>query len=63
MYPGGFKSETLQELRQRRPEEIIRKAVRGMLPDNKLRDSMLKRLFIHPDEIHQYTDKNFVNLK
>jgi len=57
MYPGGFKSETLRELRGRRPEEVVRHAVRGMLPDNKLRDSMLKRLFIFSGEEHTYKDK------
>lgn len=57
MYPGGFKSETLKELRQRRPEDIIRHAVKGMLPQNKLRDKMLKRLFVFAGETHTYQDK------
>ncbi len=57
MYPGGFKSETLQELRARRPEEIIRLAVKGMLPDNKLRASMMKRLYIFADENHPYAER------
>ncbi|HUD44286.1 MAG TPA: 50S ribosomal protein L13 [Patescibacteria group bacterium] len=63
MYPGGFKSESLEELRARKPEEIIRRAVRGMLPDNKLRDMMLTRLFIFSGETHNYTDKKFINVK
>ncbi len=57
MYPGGFKSETLRELRQRKPEEIIRHAVKGMLPDNKLRATMLKRLFISGGADHRFSDK------
>lgn len=57
MYPGGFKSESLKELRARRPEEVIRYAVKGMLPQNKLRDKMLKRLFIFAGEEHSYADK------
>lgn len=56
-YPGGFRSETLRELRARKPEDIIRHAVKGMLPDNKLRDRMLKRLFIFEGPEHTYTDK------
>jgi len=56
-YPGGFRSETLKELRSRRPEEIIRHAVKGMLPDNRLRDKMLKRLFVFPGSEHTYADK------
>ena len=56
-YPGGFRSETLKELRDRKPDAIIRHAVKGMLPDNKLRAKMLKRLFIFSDAKHTYTDK------
>lgn len=56
-YPGGFKKETLRELRSRKPEEIIRHAVKGMLPQNKLRDRMLKRLFVSAGEEHKYADK------
>ena len=57
MYPGGFKSETLKELRARKPEDVIRHAVKGMLPQNKLRDKMLKRLFVFIGEEHTYQDK------
>lgn len=60
-YPGGFRSETLRELRGRRPQEIVRRAVKGMLPDNRLGDKMLKRLFIFSESDHTYTDKKFVN--
>src|SRR6202050_4674195 len=35
-YPGGLKSRTLQEMLDRRPEEVIRLAVKGMLPRNRL---------------------------
>lgn len=56
-YPGGLRSETLEDLRKRKPEEVIRHAVRGMLPQNKLRDKMIKRLFIFPEVEHSYLDK------
>ena len=56
-YPGGLKVETLEKLRLRKPEELIRHAVKGMLPQNKLRDRMLKRLFIFPEEEHLYGEK------
>lgn len=49
MYPGGFRSETLEELRGRKPQDIIIHAVKGMLPQNKLRASMLKRLYVYPN--------------
>lgn len=56
-YPGGLRSETLGELRKRKPEEVIKHAVKGMLPQNKLRATMLKRLLIFPEETHTYQDK------
>lgn len=56
-YPGGFKSESFQELIQRKPEDVIIHAVKGMLPQNKLRASMLKRLFVFKDAEHKYSDK------
>jgi large subunit ribosomal protein L13 len=56
-YPGGFKSETLRELRARKPEDIIMHAVKGMLPDNRLKDKMLTRLFIFSEAEHKYEDK------
>jgi len=56
-YPGGLRSETLGDLRERRPEEIIRRAVKGMLPKNKLQKSMLKRLHIFASGEHEFKDK------
>ncbi len=56
-YPGGFKSETLSELRARKPEDIIIHAVKGMLPQNRLRDQMLNRLKVFESEKHDYEDK------
>lgn len=56
-YPGGFKKETLKELRARKPEDIIIHAVKGMLPQNKLRDRMLRRLFVFAGVEHKYADK------
>ena len=56
-YPGGLKIEALGDLRQRKPEGVIRHAVSGMLSQNKLRDRMLKRLYVFMGEEHQYKDK------
>lgn len=56
-YPGGFKKETLSDLRERKPEEIITHAVSGMLPQNKLKAKMLKRLYVFAKEVHTYGDK------
>jgi len=56
-YPGGFKSETLKEMRERKPEKVITHAVKGMLPDNRLQDRMMTRLFVFAGEEHTYGDK------
>lgn len=56
-YPGGFKAESLKELRARRPEEIIKHAVKGMLPDNRVGSAQIKRLHIFADAEHRFADK------
>ena len=56
-YPGGLRKITLSEYRASRPEEIIRHAVAGMLPKNKLRASMLKRLYVSAGSEHKFGDK------
>jgi large subunit ribosomal protein L13 len=56
-YPGGFRRETLEKLRIRKPNEVIRHAVAGMVPQNRLKASMLKRLYVFPTEVHTYGDK------
>ena len=57
-YPGGIKSRTLAEMLERRPEEVIRKAVKGMLPRNRLARQQLTKLKVyagpeHPHEAQQ----------
>ena len=61
-YPGGLKTETLKALKNRKPEEVIFHAVKGMLPQNRLRDRMMGRLFVFLEEEHKYQDK-FKNQK
>ncbi|KAK0522165.1 54S ribosomal protein L23, mitochondrial [Tilletia horrida] len=57
MYPGGLKERTYKEMMKKKPDEIIRKAVSGMLPKNKLRERRLERLKIFPDDEHPYEAK------
>ena len=54
-YPGGYKEETLGHLLGRRPEEVFRRAVKGMLPHNRLGAKQLRKLKIYagPDHPHQ----------
>ncbi len=51
-YHGGITEKTVKELREEQPEEIIRRAVVGMLPKNKLGRQMQKRLFVYSGEKH-----------
>ena len=46
MYPGGLKTIAMKHVFDKDPGEVIRRAVYGMLPKNKLRDGMMKRLTI-----------------
>jgi large subunit ribosomal protein L13 len=54
-YPQGYKEETLGHLLERRPEEVIRRAVKGMLAHNRLGAQQLRKLKIYsgPDHPHQ----------
>ena len=56
-YPGGFKKVTFAQQMAKDPTQIIRHAVEGMLPKNKLRDPRLARLKVFIDEKHNYEDK------
>ena len=56
-YPGGFKKVTFAQQMAKDPTQIIRHAVEGMLPKNKLRDQRLARLKVFIDEKHNYEDK------
>jgi len=56
-YPGGLREVSYQRMIEKRPEEVIRHAVQGMLPKNKLRSKMIKRLYVFPGEKHRYKDK------
>ena len=54
-YPGGLRSRTLREQLDRRPEEVIRKAVKGMLPRNRLGRAQLRKLKIYAGPEHPHT--------
>jgi len=60
-YPGGLRMETLSELRARKPEEIIKRAVWNMIPKNKLRKERIKRLYIYAGEEHPHKDKFLIS--
>ena len=53
-YPGGYREETLGHLLERRPEEVIRRAVRGMLPRTRLGVQQLRKLKIYAGSDHPH---------
>jgi large subunit ribosomal protein L13 len=53
-YPGGIKSETAGERMDRKPEEVIRAAVWGMLPKNRLGRAMFKKLKVYKGSEHPH---------
>lgn len=53
-YPGGLKTRSLQEMMDKDSTAVITKAVRGMLPDNKLRDGRLARLKVYAGAEHNH---------
>jgi large subunit ribosomal protein L13 len=53
-YPGGLRSRTLREELERRPTEVLRKAVKGMLPRNRLARAQLTKLKIYAGPEHPH---------
>ncbi|KAL8280905.1 hypothetical protein RQP46_006584 [Phenoliferia psychrophenolica] len=53
-FPGGLKEIPYSKMMETKPEDIIRRAVSGMLPKNRLRAKRLERLYIYPDAEHPY---------
>ena len=62
-YPGGLRQRTLAEQLERRPEEVIRKAVKGMLPKNRLAAAQLKKLKVYAGPEHPHEAQNPALLK
>jgi large subunit ribosomal protein L13 len=57
-YPGGLKSRSLREQLDRRPTEVIRAAVKGMLPKNKLARQQLTKLKVYAGPEHPHESQN-----
>ena len=62
-YPGGKKEETAKNLLKRRPEVVIERAVKGMLPKNRLGRQMYKKLFVYKGDVHPHTAQQPKELK
>ncbi|HMH32339.1 MAG TPA: 50S ribosomal protein L13 [Puia sp.] len=53
-YPGGKKEEVAKSLLKRRPEVVVERAVKGMLPKNRLGRKMFKKLFVYAGSEHPH---------
>lgn len=62
-YPGGITSRKLGEMLKKDSRKVVWNAVYGMLPKNKLRNRMMKRLFIFKDENHNLNNIEFTEEK
>ncbi len=56
-YPGGMRKVAFKTMLDKQPQEVVRRAVSGMLPKNNLRDKRLARLFVYPDVEHPHKEK------
>ena len=57
-YPGGLKSRTARVIRERKPEHLVRHAVKGMLPKGPLGRKMLTKLKVYPAASHPHVAQN-----
>jgi len=62
-YPGGIKSQNFNDLIDSHPDRIITSAVKGMLPKNKLSNSVIKKLKVYKGESHPHNAQNPVKLE
>lgn len=53
-YPKGFRQRTAKEVLKKKPEKVLFDAVWGMMPRNKLRNHIIKKLRVFPDETHDH---------
>lgn len=58
LYPGGLKEEKLKDLLERKPEEVIKKAVWGMIPKGKLGRALYKKLKVYRGPSHPHEAQN-----
>ena len=62
-YPGGIKSQSFNDLIASYPDRVITSAVKGMLPKNKLSNSVIKKLKVYKGESHPHSAQNPVKLE
>ena len=63
MYEGGLRERTAKEMKERYPEEMVERAVKGMLPHNRLGRQMYKKLFVYKGATHKHEAQKPVALE
>ena len=58
MYPGGLRERTAKEMVEKYPVEMVERAVKGMLPHNRLGRAMYKKLFVYTGNEHKHAAQN-----
>ena len=58
LYPGGLRERTLKEVLTKKPEEVLERAVRGMIPKNKLGRAVFKKLKVYKGQSHPHEAQN-----
>lgn len=53
-YPGGLRERTAREMQEKYPIEMVERAVKGMLPKNRLGRQMYKKLFVYTGSVHPH---------
>lgn len=64
-YPGGQRTSTPRELLAKKPESVVEKAIKGMLPKNRLGRALYRNLYVYagPEHPHQAQQPKTINLK
>ena len=62
-YPGGLKSSTFSEIIKKNSGNVILKAVKGMLPKNKLSNSMISKLKVYEGDNHPHAGQNPIKIE
>lgn len=62
-YPKGFRQRTAKEMLEKKPEKVLFDAVWGMMPRNKLRNDIIKKLRVYPDETHEHTAQKLQSIE
>ncbi len=61
-YPGGLKSTNLEVLLEKKPELVVKKAIQGMIPHNRLGRAMIKKLKVYRGENHPHQAQKLVKI-